>query len=45
MSKLDNLQLIICKSCIHVKNEHRNEPNGPRFYDYRCLICKCQQFT
>ena len=45
MSKLDNLQLIICKNCIHANNEHRNEPNGPKFYDHRCLICKCRQFT
>lgn len=44
MSKLNSLQIPICKSCAHSKVEHRNEPNGPRFYDHKCLVCKCRQF-
>lgn len=38
-------QIHICKNCNHLKNQHRDEPNGPRFYDHHCLLCKCEQFT
>lgn len=44
MNNLDAFQIPICKNCTHNKFEHRNEPNGPKFYDHRCLICKCRQF-
>ena len=44
MSKLDSLQIPLCKNCTHTKIEHRNEPDGPKFYDHRCLVCKCRQF-
>ena len=45
MSKLNSLQIVVCKNCIHIKDEHRNETYGPKFYDHRCLVCKCRQFT
>jgi len=42
---MNDIQLLMCKNCTHSKNEHRQQPSGPRFYDHRCLFCKCQQFT
>ena len=41
----DGIASPVCKDCNHSKKEHRNEPDGPKFYDHHCLICKCRQFA